>query len=470
MTATTAFTASRVGDRLRGRVEGPWEVFGEKLSRYEIHLAGPRIELERGPIDLEGFGLRLFRPQGEAIGVGFASSTDLSDAGIDHQVASAEETARFARFPARRAELPSTQVAGPAPSVATTDPALWERPAERVRAYIDALLAAFEGRHGIDLSFGSVRATLTDATLTNSEGIQRHYRHTDVDVEVAVKSSDGPEGPPPGEYWVNRRTRVLSTDGVRDEVDRWAERARDVRRAKPTPTGMTAVVLPPSVLADVLPSILGYRLSGTAQLRKMTPEAGTTIGSPLVTITDDGLLDYGLGSAPYDDEGTPQARRTLIDRGVVSTPMYDVLHASAFGQTSTGNGRRDSPVFQPWFHFDRAPTSFATNLVVRPGTGGSEAELLETVGDGVYVDQLGYAFPDPISGAFGGELRIGYRIRGGKLAEPLRGGTIGGVVLGPVGEPSLLAGVRGLSARNERAGYLDAPAIWTDGLSVAGAD
>ncbi|HYK92651.1 MAG TPA: TldD/PmbA family protein [Thermoplasmata archaeon] len=470
MSAETAFTAFRVGERLKTRVEPPWDVFGEKIQRFEVHLSGSRVEMERGPIELEGYGLRLFRPRGDVTGTGFASGTDLSDARIDQRVQDAEATARFSSFPARRVELPSTAIAGPGPKVDTVDRVLWEHPVETMEQFVHALLTAFEGRASEVPSFGSVRTTLTEATLTNSEGVHHHWRHSLVDFELAVKSSGGPEGAPPGEYWLNRRTRSLTTRGLATDVESWCTRARDVRSAKPTPSTVTKVVLPPTVLSDVLPQILGFRLSGTAELRKMAPSPGTEIGTSLVNLFDDGLLPLGLGSAPFDDEGVPQVRRPLIEKGVVTAGLYDVLTAAAFGKTATGNGRRDSAQFQPWFHFEIAPQPAPTNLVVAPGDGGSEEELMEAVGEGLYLDQLGYAFPDAFSGAFGGEVRMAYRIHRGKRAEPLRGGTVGGVVLGPKGEPSLLASVRGVGSRAARSGSLESPTLWVDGLGVAGAE
>ncbi len=470
MSDEAAFTAFRVGERVKSRVEAPWDVFGERLARYEVHLAGPRVEMERGPIHLEGFGLRLLRPLGEETGVGFAATTDLSDASIDQRAADAEATAKFARFPARRVELPTTAVAGPGPSVEIIDRALWERPMETLLDYTHALTEAFHGRPGEVPSFGSVRATLTEATLTNSEGIRHHWRHTLVDFEVAVKSSGGPEGAPPGEYWVNRRSRSLSTRGLPEEVGRWCERARDVRTARPTPTGLTQLVLPAEVLADILPTILGFRMSGAAELRKMALPRESVVGSPLVTVHDDGLLPMGLGSAPFDDEGTPQARHPLIEKGAVAGGLYDVLHSGALNQGPVGNGRREQRAFPSWFHFTQSPGPSETNLTIAPGDGGSEAELLESVGEGIYLDQLGYAFPDQFSGAFGGEVRIAYRIRHGRRAEALRGGTVGGVVVAPPGEPSLLASVKVVGRLPVRSGHLETPTLVVDGLSVAGAE
>jgi predicted Zn-dependent protease len=468
MSGEAAFTAFRVGERLKGKVEGPWDVFGERIRRFELHLNGSRVEMARGPIALEGYGLRLLRPRGEETGRGFAASTDLRDEAIDRRAADAEATARHSTFPARRVELPSTAISGPGSSVDTVDRTVWDRPLDRLEEFVHALATAFEGRAQEVPSFGSVRAALLEATLTNSEGIRHHWQHTLVDVEVAVKSAGGPEGAPPGEYWVTERSRTVPVRGLADRVELWCQRARDARAAGPMPSGLTSVGLPTTVLSDILPSILGYRLGGVAELRQMGVPPGSRVGSPLVTVHDDGLLPLGLGSAPFDDEGMPQARRPLVEHGEVVATLYDVLHASAFGKSPTGNGRRDVAAFQPWYHFDVSPTVSATNLVVAPGDGGSEAELMEAMGEGLWVDQLGYAFPDPMSGAFGGEVRLGYRIRGGRRAEPVRGGTVGGVVLAPPGGPSLLSGVRRVGSRTARSGYLESPAVWTDGLTISG--
>lgn len=461
-----AFTAFRVGEQLRGKVEGPWEVFGERGRRFEIHLTGTQTEMERGPLSIEGFGLRVFRPRGDQYGVGFVAATDLSEKGIARAASDAEATSAFARFPTKRVELPST-VNGAAPSVETVDRHLWESPIDTLREYVHALIAPFDGRRNVVPSFGSVRAALSEFTLTNSEGIQRRMRRTSVELEFAVKAFGGPEGRAPGEYWVNAETCAVSTNGLSETVAGWCQRAEDARAAQPTPAGVKNVVLPPSALADIVPPILGYRLSGSAELRKMAPTPGDAIGAAELTLTDDGLLPYGLESSPYDDEGSPQVRRTLIDRGVVGTPALDVLHAGAFNRSPTGSAKRGSAA-PSWFRFIGRPSPGPTTLVVAPGDGGSEAELLEAAGEGILLDQLGFPFPDAISGAFGGEIRIGYRIRNGKKAEPVRGGTLGGVALAAPGEPSLLQSIRGIGSRGELKGGLSTPALWVDGLTVAG--
>ncbi len=469
MSDTNAFTAMRVADRLRHRTAAPWEVFGERLRRYEVHLNGDRVEMWRSPIELEGYGIRLFREGEEALGVGGAAATDLSDAGVEASLHDAETVARYGRFPARRISLP-----GPGshyPEVDVVDRSLWAHPVEAIETYVHDLLEPFHGRSGVRPSFGSVRATLVEATLANSEGLQRRYAHTNVELELAVKAFGGAEGAPAGEYWATRRFRRLpGAQEVHADVDRWCRVAEDVRHAGSPVSAATNVVLPPGVLADILPTIVGFRLSGPAQLRKMMPPLDARVGAPILSIDDNGLEPFALGTAPSDDEGVPQARRPLLEGGLVRGSLTDRLHAGALGLSGGGgNGKRESAQFPNWFHFAEGLAPTSTTLEVPTGTGGSDDELIEAAREGLYVEQLGYAFPDPVSGAFGGELRAAYRIQNGRLGEPVRGGTIGGVVFAPEGAPSLLSQVQAIGSSTKLVGGLKTAAWLVGGMTVAGA-
>ncbi|MCI4331973.1 MAG: TldD/PmbA family protein [Thermoplasmata archaeon] len=465
---SSADTAFRVAERLRGKVEAPWEVFGERLRRYEVHLNGGSVEMARGPIELEGFGLRVLRPVPSGLGVGFVATTGLGDEEVDRVRKAAEEFAPFGHSPAKAVVLPGSGGPGPA-SVESVDRALWERPEETLAEYVHALLEATGGRPEVVPSFGSVRVTLGEATLANSSGLERAYTQTLTDVEVAVKAFGGPEGAPPGEYWVNRRSRQLDPRGLREEAAEWAQRAQDARRAKAPPTGPQRILFPTDVMTDVMPSILGFRFSGAAELRHMTPKADSKVAADSVHLWDDGQFPFGLGTAPVDDEGTPSGRTRLVKSGEMGAVMLDLIHASATGRPdSTGNGRRDSIDFAPWFHFTRAPAPVTTTIVLEPGKGGTDEEMIEAAGDGIWLGQLGYAFPDDISAAFGGEIRIGYRIRHGKLAEPIRGGTLGGVLIAAPGDPSILGSVSNLGSRSVLSGHLSAPTMQVENVTVAG--
>ncbi|MGD0718808.1 MAG: TldD/PmbA family protein [Thermoplasmata archaeon] len=466
MTPPTSDLAFRVAEKLH--LEVPWDVYAEHLSHYEVHFDGTHVETVRGPIAVDGYGIRIFRAVGDEMGVGYQAGNDASPAGIAAVLSDAEATARHARFPARTVALP-VEAARRASDVEIFDATIAQRPSDSVEEYVQELFRCFEGRNGAVPSFGSTRLTVGETTIANSFGLEASFQHTDVDFEVAVKAFGGPEGRPPGEYWVTRYQRRLDRRELAADVDLWCQRARDVRRAQPPPAGQIPVLLPAYVLADIIPSVVGFRLSGTARLRQMSPEPGTMYGNELVSIDNDGRLAWGGGSAPVDDEGTRTGRFALLDHGKTGELIYDALHAGAFDRTSSAGaarmgefGRRTGPKFAA------RPTPGPATLAVHTGTGGTDAEMIEALGDGIWVEQFGWAFPDPASGAFGGEIRIGYRVRNGKIAEPIRGGTVGGLVVAPPGTPSLLNSVRALGSRASLCDALYAPTIAVTGLTVAG--
>jgi len=467
-TATPADTAFRVADRLK--VAGPWEVYAERSRRFEVHLNGREIEAIRGPIAIEGYGIRVVRPRGEQVGVGFQASMDLSDAGIQATLADAEQVARHSEFPAKKVDLPGRAAAGPG-TLEIVDRALWSDPAKAVDGYVAELLRSFEGRKETVPSFGSVRATLSETSIANSAGLRVQYPQTSVEFEVAVKSFGGPEGAPPGEYWVNSSGRRLENVRLAAEVDQWCTYAQDVRRASAPPSGELPVVLPSAVLSGILPSVLGFRFTGAAQLRKLAPTVGDSAAAESVSIADDGRYPWSPVTGPVDSEGASRGSHPIIARGKVAGILYDALHAGAFGRPPTASASRgvDPTGFADWRRFLFAPRVSSSTLSVAPGDAGSDEELIESAGDGIWVQQLGWAIPDPFSGAFGGEIRIGYRIRNGKLAEPVRGGTLGGVVLAPPGQPSMLQSIAGIGSKVTLSDTLASPTLLVRPLVVAGA-
>ena len=268
---------------------------------------------------------------------------------------------------------------------------------------------------------------LIEVTFTNSAGAEGRFQRTLAEFEFAVRSNGGAEGRPPGEYWVNERAARLDHRTIAARVLDWCRKARDARNAAATPSGATQVLLPAEVLSDILPTTLGFRLGGQAALRGMMPPKGSTLGDGGINLWDDGLFPFGLASAPWDDEGVAHHPRHLIHDGKFEEPLYDLLYGRALGAQSSGAGHRDIATLGPWFHFMNRPNPSPSTMVLEPGHGGTDEEMAESVGDGLWLDQLGYAFPDAISSTFGGEIRLGYLVKGGKIAgQPGRDGGRGG--------------------------------------------
>ena len=105
----------------------------------------------------------------------------------------------------------------------------------------------------------------------------------------------------------------------------------------------------------------------------------------------------------------------LIENGVLKNYMIDKLGGLRMGMPSTGSGRRQDYTF--------APTSRMRNTYIAAGND-DDAEMIATMGDGLYAAQMGGGSVDPATGSFNFAVLEGYMIRNGRIAEPVRGATL----------------------------------------------
>lgn len=461
--------ASAVAEKLPA-IDLPWEVYAERARRFEIQLRGAQVEGTRGPLRLEGYGVRVLQGVEGQTGVGFQASTDFTEGGVRGVFEAARAAAKLNRFPAPHPDLPG-KTGAVTTNPAILDDALWSDPTKALADEAASLLAAADALRLPPPTFATLRATLVETSIANCRGLTASYAHTVVEREIAVKSEGGPEGRPPGEFWVEQIGRRTGLDRLEEQVQSWHRYAADARRAATTPTGEFTVVLPPEMLSGILPSVLGFQFNAAAVLRGLSIPPGTVVGPESLEVMDHGSLDWAVGSSPVDDEGTPQRVRRLISQGRASETVNDILHADAVGGTPTGNAVRafgSGVEIEYWQKFTRGPIPSTTTVVLAPGDGGSDEELVETVDDGIWVQQIGWANPDRVSGTFGGEVRIGYRIRRGKIAEPVRGGTVGGPVLTRDGRPSMLNGILATGSVPRPSRDLISPSLVVKNLIVSG--
>jgi predicted Zn-dependent protease len=128
----------------------------------------------------------------------------------------------------------------------------------------------------------------------------------------------------------------------------------------------------------------------------------------------------------------PKRRVQLVEEGVARGVVWDRASAARAGAEATGHA--GPAQVRPWGPIPQA-------LVLAPGESESVEELAELVGDGIYVTRVHYV--NPVSereGILTGMTRDGtFRIRGGRIAEPLVNHRF------TLSMPDLLADVPGLT-------------------------
>ena len=241
-------------------------------------------------------------------------------------------------------------------------------------------------------------------------------------------------------------------------------------RSVAAPAGEMPVVLGPGWCGVLLHEAVGHGLEGDFN-RKGTSafsgRIGDRVAAPGVTVVDDGAIAERRGSLTIDDEGTPTRRNVLIEDGILKGYMQDRLNARLMGVEPTGNGRRES--------FAHAPMPRMTNTFMLSGND-DPGDLVERVKDGIFAKSFGGGQVDITSGKFVFSCTEAYRIRNGKIAEPVKGATLigdGPTVLTRVkgiGNDMCLdegIGVCGKGGQSVPAG-VGQPSLLVDGITVGG--
>ncbi len=144
------------------------------------------------------------------------------------------------------------------------------------------------------------------------------------------------------------------------------------------------------------------------------------VASPLVSLTDFAHTVFGE-RAPLpvyvDDEGTPAEDAEIIKDGVLVEYMNSRETALQFGMKPKGNARA--------YAFSDEPLIRMRNTAILPGKSTLD-EIISSVEDGYYLVDTNNGQADT-TGEFMFGVSMGYEIKDGKLARPIRDTTITGV-------------------------------------------
>jgi predicted Zn-dependent protease len=208
------------------------------------------------------------------------------------------------------------------------------------------------------------------------------------------------------------------------------------------------------LLLALLPILVGSE--GRDLARSLRDRSGR-IGSPRLSLLDDGRYPGGVLEAPVDGEGYPTREVALVEEGAFRQPLQSWRQASP-SDRAVGCMRRPS--------WRDVPRIGGSHLYLRPAPETSAAELLSSVARGYYlVDTTGSGHFDLQQDHFNLPV-CGLVLRQGRADAPVGGAWLCGAVSsflrgiqavardllflpgdGMVGSPTLL--VTGLELRKE---------------------
>ncbi len=181
----------------------------------------------------------------------------------------------------------------------------------------------------------------------------------------------------------------------------------------------------PTIISnEVMPSlIMSYISSAIADnVQRHTSlfegKLGQKIANSKLTI-EEKPLTKNIFFTSFDDEGVACQNKAIIKNGVLKTFLYNRETAKKDGVESTGNAVWGAGKI----------STGASNIFVKPGKVGFN-ELIAPIQDGVFITEIMglHAGMNATSGDFSCQAE-GYRIRDGKIAEPLTLITLSGNLL-----------------------------------------
>jgi PmbA protein len=333
--------------------------------------------------------------------VGCAVTNRTDDEGLRDAARRAAEAADSAKADPDFAGL---QPPADAPDVEGYDEATAQLTPEEQAAMASAAIEA-GGSYGL---YGYFTSAATELGVVSTSGHAVKQAMTDASV-LAIAASDDESGYAEATSW---KAGELDPAGVAREA---AEKAGRTKGAVELEPGTHPAVLEPYAFSEILWYFGFSSLNGLACLEGrsyFSGRMGEQVFHESFNLVDDGLAPDGLPKA-FDFEGVPKQRVTMVENGVAKDVVWDRRTARRAGDDRRSTGHALSAPAQG---FGALPL----NMVVAGGDATRE-ELVERIGEGIYVTRLHYlGVVDPREGIITGMTRDGtFKIEGGKVTKPL---------------------------------------------------
>jgi len=256
----------------------------------------------------------------------------------------------------------------------------------------------------------------SEIAIYNSKGLDLHWENNAAGLIAVALVSDGKEMADAYEIKLGELS-ALDTDKIT------AKAVADAKRklgGEPPATGVYPVVFHPDAMASLLGVFSAVFSSENAQkgLSRLGSMEGQVIAADCVTLVDDPFHKDSRAQMNFDGEGCPTHRKNVIEKGTLTTLLYNMKTAAVAGRETTGNAGKAG--------YDGAVNVRPFAMYLDAGEL-TEEELLAKAGNGVMITSLGglHAGANPISGDFSLQSS-GFMIVDGKKGDYVKSFTVAG--------------------------------------------
>jgi TldD protein len=347
---------------------------------------------------------------------GFAHTADLTESGLASAAEAAAAAARGGGGGTRTIDL--TRRTAPAPNAVEIMPGdvAKARKVELLTRADDVARSQGGAISQVSASYGDSRRRIL---VANSDGLLAADDQVKTFFSVSCIAT-GDTGMQTGRESVGHTVgfELFDQYDVDELAARAAHRALTKLGARPAPSGQMPVVIASGGGGVLFHEACGHGLEADLVGKSASVfrgRVGELVASPTVTIVDDGTMGGEWGCFAIDDEGHPAQRNVLIENGVLTDYMWDLLRARKEGRASSGNGRRQS--------YQHLPMVRMTNTYLLDGPDDPD-EIVASTDKGVYVKHLGGGQVNTATGDFVFGMTEAYLIENGEITEPLREGNL----------------------------------------------
>jgi len=293
----------------------------------------------------------------------------------------------------------------------------------------------------------------SEILIRNSKGLDSGYRSTVNSAVIMVKAEKNGNAETGWDYEFSHFYQGLN---VKEVGERAAQKALQKLGGKAVSTQRSPIILSEETMTELLdvlaPSFHGDNVKKGKSL--LAERLGERILPENINLYDDGLYPTGLATAPFDAEGIPSQKTTLVKNGELRNFLFDLYWGNRAGMPSTGNAARGS--------YKSPPDIGNSNLYLKGNKSVPVETMVGSLKKGLFVHELiGVHTANPISGEFSLGA-TGLWVENGEIQFPVKGITISGNIL------EMFNRVELVGDRIRFFGSTGAPAVLVNDIQISG--
>jgi len=288
-----------------------------------------------------------------------------------------------------------------------------EEAADLMIAAVDSTLSILEGRN--PAVEGKISIRVNKRAIVNSLGVESRTKSTIAYLYTYPTIKESGQQTSGYEFQVTRKMKDFDPHWVGQEA---AKSALANLGPKTIDGGQLPVILTPLAVS----SIIGLGFSGALDAEEIqygrsyiSDDIGSMIGSSELTITDDGTLEGGVGSRPFDAEGVRSKKTPIMEKGVLKSYLHNSYTANKDQVENTANAARAS--------YAGLPAISTSNFTVAPGRGTGE-DFISEIDRGVLCRNTADR-PNMTTGELSAMIMDGFYVENGEIQHPLKNTLVG---------------------------------------------